>query len=139
MLTKERIARQLSHEGYRLTRPRRAVIQVLLAEESYLSPAEIQERARTHYPSVGLVTVYRTLNLLSQLGFVRRIHTGAGCHGYAAAQNGHRHHLVCRSCGAVVEFEGCDLSSFEARISQETGFAIEDHILELSGVCATCQ
>ncbi len=139
MLSEERLLWQLSQGGYRVTRPRRAVIRALLEGGSYASPAEVHERARAHCSSVGLVTVYRTLDLLAGLGFVRRIHADNGCHGYAVAEHGHRHHLVCRGCGATVEFEGCDLSAFLARVGDDTGYAIEDHLLELIGLCASCR
>ena len=133
------VLQQLSQAGYRITRPRKAVIQVLLEDSGYSSPAEVHARDRSRCPSVGLVTVYRTLDLLSQMGLVRRIHSEDGCHSYAAARRGHRHHIVCRDCGAAVEVEGCDLSAFLARVSDETGFQIKDHLLELSGVCAACR
>jgi Fe2+ or Zn2+ uptake regulation protein len=79
------------------------------------------------------------LELLAQIGLVRRIHSDEGCHRFASASRGHHHHLVCRYCGATVEFEGCDLPPFFARLSQETGYLIEDHLLELLGICAACQ
>lgn len=139
MLSEESLVRHLSQAGYRITRPRRAVIRALLDNESHSNPAEVRERARTYCSSVGLVTVYRTLDLLADLGFVRRIHAEDGCHGYVAADHGHRHHLVCRKCGATVELEGCDLASFLARVSQETGYAVEGHLLELVGVCRACR
>lgn len=139
MLSGEVIVQQLSRAGYRITQPRLAVIRALLEEERYSSPAEVRERALEYCSTVGLVTVYRTLDLLLELGFARRIHTENGCHGYAAANHGHRHHLICRQCGAAVEFEGCGLSPFLDRLSRETGYAIEDHLLELAGVCGACQ
>jgi Fur family ferric uptake transcriptional regulator len=139
MQSESRVIQQLSQAGYRITRPRRAVIRALLEDEGYASPAEVRERARSYYPTIGLVTVYRTLDLLSELGFVRRIHTEEGCHSYAAANHGHHHHLICRHCGEAVEFQGCDLSPFLARISQQTGYSIEDHLLELVGICSNCQ
>jgi Fur family ferric uptake transcriptional regulator len=139
MLSETGVVQQLSQAGYRITQPRRAVIRALLDDGGYSSPTEVHERAKVYCPTVGLVTVYRTLDLLSEMGFVRRIHADQGCHGYASASHGHRHHLVCRHCGATVEFEGCDLSPFLARVSQETGFKIEDHLLELVGVCSACR
>ena len=139
MLSEECVLRQLSQAGYRITQPRRAVIRALLEDQGYLSPAEVHARAKVYYPTVGLVTVYRTLDLLAEMGFVRRIHTDNDCHCYASASHGHRHHLVCRQCGAAIEFEGCDLSPFLARVSQETGYVIEDHLLELVGLCTACQ
>ena len=139
MLNEDAVFCRLSEAGYRITQPRRAVIQVLLQDDGHSSPAEVHEQAQMLCPGVGLVTVYRTLDLLTQLGFVRRIHADDGCHGYAWASHGHRHHLVCRRCGATIEFEGCDLGSFLDRVSRETGYAIEDHLLELVGVCGACR
>jgi Fur family ferric uptake transcriptional regulator len=139
MLSEETIIRKLSCAGYRITQPRRAVVRAMLENGNTSSPAEVRERALQHCPTVGLVTVYRTLDLLSEIGFARRIHTEDGCHGYATANDGHRHHLICRRCGAAVEFEGCDLSPLFTRLSQKTGYSIEDHLLELVGVCTECQ
>ena len=139
MLSEQSIIQQLSQSGFRITQPRRAVVRALLEDEGFSSPAEIHARARAHCTSVGLVTVYRTLDLLSEMGFVRRIHSENGCHGFATANHGHHHHLICRRCGAAVEFEGCDLSAFLARVSQQTGYLIEEHLLELEGLCANCR
>jgi Fur family ferric uptake transcriptional regulator len=139
MLSEAGIVQQLSRSGYRITQPRRAVIRALLDDGGYSSPTEVHERAKVYYPTVGLVTVYRTLDLLAEMGFVRRIHAEQGCHGFASASHGHRHHVVCRQCGATVEVEGCDLSPFLARVGQDTGFKIEEHLLELVGLCPSCQ
>ena len=138
MQREDDILDQLSSAGYRITRPRRAVVRALLEDGGYASPAQVHARARSHCDSVGLVTVYRTLDLLAGMGFVRRIHAEDGCRGYATANHGHRHHLVCRGCGAAIEFEGCDLSPFLDRISQKTGFTVEEHLLELVGLCSAC-
>ncbi len=139
MLSVERVVQELSQAGYRITKPRQAVIRAIMEDGSYSRPAELRVRARRYWPAVGLVTVYRTLDLLAEMGFVRRIHTDEGCHSYAAASSGHRHHIVCRRCGATVEFEGCELLPFLTHVGQETGYAIEDHLLELVGLCAICQ
>lgn len=139
MLTETVIVQKLRKAGYRVTCPRQAVMRALLEDKRFSSPAELWERARVHHPSTGLVTVYRTLDLLTQMGFARRIHSEDGCHSYASATTGHRHHLVCRQCGAAVEFEGCDLSPFLAHLGHETGYTIEDHLLELVGLCSACR
>ena len=89
MLSEKRITEQLNKAGYRITQPRRAVIRALLEDAGYSSPAMVHKGARRYCPTVGLVTVYRTLDLLSQLGFVRRIHSEDGCRGYAIANHGH--------------------------------------------------
>ncbi len=90
-------------------------------------------------PSLGLVTVYRTLSLLSELDLARRVHWEEGCHGYAVALGGHRHNLVCEKCHRVVEFPGCDLDPQLHRLETETGFAVKTHLLEVVGLCPDCQ
>ncbi len=139
MLSETNILEQLKQAGYRITQPRRAVVLALLEDEGHHSPAEVHARAQSYCPTLGLVTVYRTLDLLAGLGFARRIHTEDGCRGYASATQGHRHHLVCRSCGAAIEFEGCDLSGFFDQIGRATGYRVDEHLLELVGLCPACQ
>ena len=133
------MAKTLRQAGYRLTQPRLAVLQVLQQTGEGLSPEEVLRQGRAICESLGLATVYRTLDLLTRMGFARRIHTQDGCRGYAAANLGHRHHLICRQCGAALEFAGCDLSPLLARVSSETGYVVEDHLLELVGVCPGCR
>jgi Fe2+ or Zn2+ uptake regulation protein len=135
----ERLMEALTEAGYKLTRPRLAVLDVMAESPDTLGPADILSRARRVYPKVGLTTVYRTMELLADLGLVRRIHTEDGCHSYALRGADHGHHLICRSCKQVVEFEGCDLSPIIGAVAERTGFAIQDHWLELFGVCPRCQ
>ena len=131
---------QLRDQGYRITHARRAVIQTLDRAEAWLSPEQLQHQAQARCPGLGLVTVYRTLALLSSLGYVRRIHLEGGCSGYARAGLPHSHHLVCRSCQQVVEFPGSeDLTPLVERVQRQTGFLVEDHMLELLGICPDCQ
>jgi Fe2+ or Zn2+ uptake regulation protein len=131
---------RLQAEGYKLTRPREAVLQVLADSGEHLSPAEVYARGKTVYPRLGLVTVYRTLEILADLGLIKRVHLDDGCHTYAASAQGHNHHMVCTDCGAVVNFEGGeDLSALVRRLTEHTGYRIDDHWLELFGVCPTCQ
>ncbi len=134
------ILEALRAAGYRVTTPRRAVAHVLADAGDWLPPDEVQRRARRHAPSIGLVTVYRTLSLFTELGFVRRIHLEDGCTGYARSDLSHGHHLVCRSCRQVVEFPGVeDLRPLIRRVERRTGYRIEDHMLELLGLCQRCQ
>jgi Fur family ferric uptake transcriptional regulator len=136
----EDILQRLSEIGYRQTRSRRAVIRVLEEAKGWLRPKEIHARGKHYCPSLGLVTVYRTLSLLSKMGHVGRIHFEDGCHGYARTELTHGHHLVCRNCHQVVEFPGWeDFSALIKPIEQKTGFLIEDHMLELLGLCPVCR
>lgn len=138
-VTELEILRQLRQQGYRVTAPRRAVVSVLQSAEAWLPPDAVHARAAEICPSIGLVTVYRTLALLTELQLAQRVHWEGGCHGYALGDVGHGHHLVCQQCHKVVAFADCDLSGLVKTLESETGFRIEAHVLELVGVCPSCQ
>ena len=138
-LKTEQISQAINAHGYKLTAPRRAVLDVVAAMHQSLTPAEIYERARKRYARLGLVTVYRTLDIFVQAGVLRRIHLDDGCHGYALAEAAHGHHLICRWCSQVVEFDGCDLDGLLQGIARKTGYRIEGHWLEVFGRCPKCQ
>lgn len=128
----------LAQRGHKLTRPRRAVLKVIAASAETLTPAEIRARAQKHYRQTGLVTVYRTLELLTECGAVRRIHGNDGCHAYALASEGHAHHIICEKCHAVTEFDNCDLADLLAAVQRRTGYQVSGHWLELFGYCPRC-
>ena len=117
--------------GYKAT-PQRLAILGAIAAEQHQRMEEIRDRC----PGVGLVTVYRTLDLLSELGVVRRLDLGDGPR-YELAED-HHHHLICEGCGSVAEFEQCPLDP--ARLPQIWGdFEIRAHSLEVYGTCADCR
>jgi Fe2+ or Zn2+ uptake regulation protein len=144
----EGMVQALRQAGYRLTQPRLAVLQVLQENKAYLSPAEICERGRALYPSLGLVTVYRTLEMLDELGLARRVHGRGNCHGYARADSASGvgaasatcgHYLVCRRCGQVTEFPCQGMGGNIEAVQRQSGFIIEEHLLEMVGLCPACQ
>ena len=130
---------RLQTEGYRLTAPRRAVIKALAETAVGLNPAAILRRARRHHPKTGLVTVYRTLDVLSACGAVRKVHQPDGCHSYALASPGHAHHIICEQCRAVMEFEGGDMEMLFKTVQRRTGYKIKSHWLEFFGLCPACR
>jgi len=132
--------RRFAEAGLRITAPRRAVMQVLVEAQASLSPQEICEQGRCLHRSLGLVTVYRTLELLSEMDLVRRVHREGGCHGYLPISPGHRHTLICRRCGQGVDFAGGDdLQAMIVAVETRTGYRVDGHLLQLSGLCPQCQ
>jgi len=130
----------LNNEGLRLTQPRKAVMSILEAATTPLSPQIIYQRALESHTDIGLVTVYRTLELLTDLNLVKRVHGHDECHGYVLASPGHHHHIICRQCGKAVEFTGTDdLSNLLRQIKKSTGFKVDEHLLQLQGLCPQCQ
>jgi Fe2+ or Zn2+ uptake regulation protein len=131
---------RLIEAGFRITESRRAVAQVLLEADAPLSPQEILERGEAIHPKLGLTTVYRTVALLGKLDLVHRVHQSNGCHGYVATSPGHRHHIICRECGRAVEFLGSeDLTQLIGRVEQSTNYRVDEHLLQLFGLCPRCQ
>ena len=136
----DEIYTKLRSAGFRLTAPREAIIHTMVEADVWQSPEEILNRSRVRCPTLGLVTVYRTLSLLSELGVVRRVHLEHGCHGYLRTELAHGHHVLCRKCHQAIEFEGMDVfSSIIEQVSIQTGYVIEDHLVELLGLCPDCQ
>ncbi len=129
----------LQASGYRLTGPRRAVVEILARSEFVLNPTQIFIEAHQRYASLGLVTIYRTLEKLEELGLVQRVHQPGGCHSYIAAGNGHEHLIICQKCNRAEYFSGDDLGGLMSRIGDEHGYNITDHWLQLFGVCSHCR
>ncbi len=131
----------LQANGYRLTAPRRVVVETLASSQRILSPLDVYESARERYPGLGLVTVYRTIEKLEELGLLQRVHQPSGCHGFISAFSGHQHLLICQECGLVEFFSGEDenMGTFMAAIEQQSGFRLEEHWLQLFGVCEICR
>jgi Fur family ferric uptake transcriptional regulator len=130
----------LRERGYKLTPQRRAVIRAIAGTHEHLTPAELYEKVRCDNPRIGLVTVYRTLDILAEVGLICELHSGGSCRSYLLRRPPeHHHHLVCSDCGQVVDFTKCDLSDIEQRLSEDTGFEMESHLLEFLGRCPECQ
>lgn len=130
---------RLKNSGYRMSQSRRAIAEVLASTQRALTAVEIFDLARAFHPSLGLVSVYRTLERLEQLHLIQRVHQPDGCHAYLPAFSGHVHLLLCRCCGKAQFFAGDDLSTLISRVEQESGFRVNDHWLQLFGVCSKCQ
>lgn len=139
-LTERKIISTIRQRGRNLTPQRRGVLNVIAHSHDHLTPVAIYERVRHEQPGIGMVTIYRTLDLLAELGLICKVHAEGNCRSYLMRRpSGHHHHLACSNCGTVVDFTGCDLSELEQRLSHETGFEMEGHLLEFSGHCPDCQ
>lgn len=138
-LTERKIYSLLRQHGYKLTPQRRAVVQVVTSSNDHLTPNDIHEKIRDIYPGTGLVTIYRTLEILAELGLICEVHSGGSCRSYTMGSQQHHHHLICSSCGTVVDFTGHYLDGLEKNLSEESGFRIDGHLLEFIGLCRKCQ
>jgi Fur family ferric uptake transcriptional regulator len=117
--------------GYKVT-PQRLAVLAAIAAGRHQGVEEIRARC----PEVGMVTVYRALDLFSGLGLVRRLDLGHGPR-YELAED-HHHHLICERCGSVTEFKRCPLD-LQSLPGVRADFEIRAHSLEIYGACSGCR
>ena len=139
MKDSKHILEKLRAAGYKLTRQRRAIIDRILSSERSLTPRELHSALSEKHPEIGLVTVYRTIELLNHLGLLCEFQPLGNIRSFKAGLAEHHHHLVCRSCGDVVDFTGRCPNELKTSLEQETGFLITDHQLEFAGYCRDCK
>ncbi|MFS0781101.1 Fur family transcriptional regulator [Bacillus sp. 1P06AnD] len=139
----DRIKKQLHSSSYKLTPQREATVRVLLEhEEDHLSAEDVYLLVKEKSPEIGLATVYRTLELLTELKIVDKINFGDGVSRYDLRQEGaahFHHHLVCMECGAVDEIQEDLLDEVEMEVEKRWHFKIKDHRLTFHGICYRCQ
>lgn len=139
----ERIKKQLHSQSYKLTPQREATVRVLLEnEDDHLSAEDVYMLVKEKYPEIGLATVYRTLELLTELKIVDKINFGDGVSRYDLRQEGadhFHHHLVCIECGSVDEIQEDLLEDVEKVVEKRWNFAIKDHRLTFHGICHRCK
>ena len=125
--------------GQRATRQRAAIADLLDELTDFRSAQEIHEVLRRRGEGIGLTTVYRTLQALSDAGEIDVLRTGTGEASYRRCSEHHHHHLVCRTCGKTVEVEGPAVEHWAERVALQHGFAEVSHTVEILGVCAGCR
>ncbi|HEV2087055.1 MAG TPA: Fur family transcriptional regulator [Cryptosporangiaceae bacterium] len=122
----------------RTTRQRTAVMALLDEVAEFRSAQDLHDLLRSRGASVGLTTVYRTLQALADVGEVDVMRPPGGEHLYRRCSTGHHHHLVCRGCGHTVEVAGPTVERWANAVADEHGFADVSHTIEIFGTCASC-
>lgn len=129
----------LARRGYRMTEARRAVLAALASAGGHVSADELVDLVHQGGAEVGRMTVYRTLDLLTELGLVRPVYQGTGAAHFVLLVEGRHHHLICTICNRVIEFESCVLTNIEERLGEAGDFKVQGHLLEVYGLCGECQ
>ena len=122
----------------RRTRQRAAVQDVLAELHEFRTAQQIHDELRKRGDSIGLTTVYRTLQSLSEAGELDALRNAEGETAYRRCSDGHHHHLVCRSCGRTVEVSGPAVERWANAVAAEHGFREVSHDLEIFGTCGSC-
>jgi len=136
----ERTLDALRGGGYRNGVARRAVVELLGRQDCCLTAQEIFDELRREGRSVGIASVYRVLDLLTDKGLLQRLDLGAGVARYEPALSGgeHHHHLVCDDCGRVEAFADDELERALHEVERRTGYSVAGHDVVLRGACREC-
>lgn len=129
----------LLEKGYRLTPQRMLVIEALHEADGHISAEEIYEQLHSRYPYSNISTVYRTLELLKKLNLVTETDFGEGRVRYHVAEKGHHHHLVCRTCGKIVDLDESILYPLKDALLRDYDFDADLRHLAISGECSECR
>jgi len=128
----------LSKHQLKLTRQREQILNVFLKME-HISAEQMYRLLSKKDPHIGLATIYRTLNLFCEAGLAQARHFGAQTQYDNVAHKGHHDHLICTSCGKIVEFENLEIERLQEEVAAKNGFTIQTHKLELYGLCSSCR
>jgi Fur family transcriptional regulator, ferric uptake regulator len=131
----------LERDGYRLSAPRSAVVETLATLGCSVTAKEIADQLHERGETVGVASIYRTLDLLDRLRLARRVDSAEGVARYEPIDpsGDHHHHIVCERCGAVVAFEDRGLELAIEQLSRRVEYAIDAHEVTLRGECPGCQ
>lgn len=140
MTSSQPLVDAMDDAGYRLTEPRRAVAELVAAREGHFTANDLIEDARARHLGIGRATIFRALDLFTELEVLERIDLPSGDHAYVPCEpQHHHHHLICEACGAVIEVEDLGLSASIEQIQRRTGWHVETHRLEFFGRCPNCR
>jgi Fur family transcriptional regulator, ferric uptake regulator len=131
------LQRELHARGYRLT-PQRQLVLDAVRRLGHSTPESLATEVQRTAPSVNITTIYRTLELLEQVGLVRHAHLDHGAPTYHAAEDEHVH-LVCRNCNAVMEQSTDLVADLVDRLAEDFGFTADVGHITIFGICQECR
>ena len=138
-ILKEALKKKLKTQGFKITGPRLAIIEYLIATDDHPDIQDIHNKVIKLYPGIGVATVYRTLQLFQRLHVVNVIELNDGRQRYEINMpHDHHHHLVCTECRRVVEFGNCNFPQLIENIEAATRFKIHSHSTIAYGKCPQC-
>ncbi len=139
MIAEASLVAALDRAGYRLTEPRRTVAALVAARDAHFTAADLVDDARRRRVRIGRATVFRALDVFTDLGLVERIDLPDGDHAYVGCDPVHHHHAICTHCGRSLDIEDMGLSAVLAEVGERLSFTVTSHRLELFGVCDACR
>ena len=131
---------RLKQAGYRLTQARLTVLDVLESEHGHITSADVLEKVEGINKAIGRASVFRTLDLFTQLGIIRPTYIDTSLTPtYVMMHGGHHHHVICTECKRFFEFDDCGMEALTRNLEETLDMRISGHLLEFYGICAACQ
>ena len=130
----------MAQHGLKSTSQRDLIMELFFDTREHVAIGDLHRMVLKRNPRIGYATVYRTLKMLTECGLAAERHFGDGQTRYEPdTADEHHDHLICRSCGTIVEFENHEIERLQAQVAQAHGFTVESHRHEMYGLCPRCQ
>ena len=139
MVDASELSEALVDAGYRLTEQRRVIADLIASRAGHFTAGDLLADSRRRRLGVGRATIFRSVDVLADLGLIERLDLPDGGHAFVACSGPHHHHLVCSSCGRSTDIAATGLSAILRDVGARSGYRIGSHRLEVFGICPTCQ
>jgi Fur family ferric uptake transcriptional regulator len=137
----ENFKKLLRANNLKFTIQREVILETLYNSDEHLTPEALHHLIQEKYPELktGIATIYRTLSLLEESGVVTSLSFGAQGKKYELGAKEHHDHLICTECGEITEFVDEEIEKRQHAITDELGFKMKDHSMQIYGICKKCQ
>jgi len=131
----------VKQKGLKYTEQREVVLSVLLQASEHLTAEEVYNEIKKVFPesNIGIATVYRALSFLEEVDLITSITFGTDGKKYESNSKSHHDHLICTSCGKIIEFMDDEIEKKQEKIAKKNKFKISSHSMQLYGTCESCQ
>ena len=130
----------LKNNSLKFTIQREVILETLYNSDEHLTPESLHNLIQKKFPDLktGIATIYRTLSLLEDSNMVTSLSFGAQGKKYELGAKNHHDHLICTNCGSITEFVDEKIEERQHKIAEELGFKMEDHSMQIYGICKNC-
>lgn len=130
----------LKNNSLKFTKQREVILKTLYEKNEHFTPEDLYIFLKSTYPelNIGIATVYRTLNLLEESHMVTSISFGVAGKKFELANKPHHDHMICKSCGLIIEFQNDKIEQLQLEIAKANRFVITSHLMQLRGLCEEC-
>jgi Fur family ferric uptake transcriptional regulator len=136
----ERFKRSVSKIGLKNSIQKDYILKTLYFSTEHLTAEEISNKIKQNYNvSIGIATVYRAMKFFSDLKLVNQLDIGDGAIRYELNTSEHHDHLICMSCGKIVEFTDDFIELNQIKIAEKNNFILKEHVMTIYGLCENCQ